>query len=327
MDYAGLHELARTVGVTRQFFSAESLSGGSGVVSSLLVAAMAIEAGLATTVLCCQGIDWGSERRGNVGQPHAEMRMKAAFEIPFGWYPQVVHFAGMARRHMELYGTTERQLGEVAVTFRRHARMSDNAIYRKPLALDEYLAASYLAEPFRGLDCCLVNDGAAAFVVTSRERARDLAKPPAVVLGVGQGVAPEGEFSTLRSDYLATAAIHAAPKAFTMAGIAPSDVDFVQLYDNFTAMVIVQLEDLGFCKRGEGGPFVEGGRIALGGELPVNTAGGMLSQAFMFSANLVVEAVRQLRGECGERQIADAGVGLVTGYTGAQYAAAILGRA
>ncbi len=142
MDYAGPHELARTVGVREQFFSAQSLSGGSGLVSSLLVAALAIDAGLATTVLCCQGIDWGSERRGNVGQPHAEMRMKAALEIPFGWYPQVVHFAGMARRHMELYGTTERQLGEVAVTFRQNARRTENAIYRKPLEIGEYLGAA-----------------------------------------------------------------------------------------------------------------------------------------------------------------------------------------
>ncbi len=171
-----------------------------------------------------------------------------------------------------------------------------------------------------------MNDGAAAFVMTSAERARDLAKRSVVVLGVGQGVAPEGEFSTLRSDYLATPAVHAAPKAFAMAGLGPADVDFVELYDNFTAMVLIQLEDLGFCKRGEGGPFVEGGRIALDGDLPVNTAGGMLSQAFMFSANLVVEGVRQIRGECGERQLEGAEVGLVTGYTGSQYAAALLGR-
>jgi len=130
----------------------------------------------------------------------------------------------------------------------------------------------------------------------------------------------------LRADYLKTAAVHAAPKAYGMAGIAASDVDFVELYDNFTAMVLQQLEDLGFCGEGESGPFVENGRIEVGGALPVNTAGGMLSQAFVFSANLVVEAVRQLRGECVERQVADAKIGLVTGYTGAQYAAAVLGR-
>jgi acetyl-CoA acetyltransferase len=252
--------------------------------------------------------------------------MKAAFEIPFGWYPQIVHFAGMARRHMELYGTTEEQLGTVAVTFREHARRTENAVLQTPLSLDDYLAAPYVADPFRVADCCLVNDGAAAFVITAAERARDTAKRPVAVLGVGQGVLPDGEFSTLREDYLGTAARIAAPAAYAMAGIAPADADFVQLYDNFTAMVPVQLEDLGFCARGEGGPFVEGGRIAVGGALPVNTSGGMLSQAFLFSANFVVEAVRQLRGECGPRQVAGAEIGLVCGYTGAQYAVAVLGN-
>jgi acetyl-CoA acetyltransferase len=252
--------------------------------------------------------------------------MKAALEIPSGWYPQVVHFAGMARRHMELYGTTEAQLGAVAVAFRRHAALSGNAVATDPLTLERYLAEPYLAEPFRALDCCLVNDGAAAFVVTSVERASDLAAPPVIVLGVGQGVSPDGEFSTLRTDYLRTAAVHAAPKAYAMAGLSPRDVDFVELYDNFTSMVLQQLEDLGFCAEGESGRFVEAGRIEIGGELPVNTSGGMLSQAFVLGGNLVVEAVRQLRGGCGARQVRDAEVGLVGGYTGAQYAAAVLGR-
>jgi acetyl-CoA acetyltransferase len=326
LDYAPLHEFARNLGVRRQFFAAESFAAGAGVVSGMLVAAMAIETGAATTVLCCRGADWGSERRGNVGQPHAEMRMKAAFEIPFGWYPQVVHFAGMARRHMELYGTTERQLGTVAVTFRRHARSSGNAVATGPLTLEDYLAEPYLAAPLRALDCCLVNDGAAAFVMTSVERARDLRRRPVIVLGVGQGISPDGEFSTLRREYLETAAIHAAPKAYAMAGVGAKDIDFVELYDNFTSMVLQQLEDLGFCGKGESGPFVESQGIGIGERLPVNTSGGMLSQAFVFSGNLVVEGVRQLRGECGERQVEAARLGLVTGYTGAQYAAAVLGR-
>src|SRR5437762_8345538 len=159
--YAELHELARDLGMRGQFHAASCFHSGTAVVAAPLEAALAIEGGLAHTVLCCQGVAWGSERRGNVGQPHAAMRMKAAFEIPFGWYPQVVHFAGMARRHMELYGTTERQLGTVAVAFRRHARLSDNAVMTDPLTLEDYLAEPHLAEPFRTLDCCLVNDGAA----------------------------------------------------------------------------------------------------------------------------------------------------------------------
>src|SRR2546425_222637 len=205
--YAELHELARDLGIRGQFHAASCFHSGTAVVAAPLEAALAIEAGLAHTVLCCQGVAWGSERRGNVGQPHAEMRMKAAFEIPFGWYPQVVHFAGMARRHMELYGPTEAQLG--------------------------------------------------------------------------------------------AAAVESAPRAFAMAGIAPHDVDFVALYDNFTALVIQQLEDMGFCGRGEGGPFVEGGRIELGGGLPVNPSGGQLAQAFVFSMNHLLQALHPLPRAAG----------------------------
>jgi acetyl-CoA acetyltransferase len=254
------------------------------------------------------------------------MRMKAMFEVPFGWYPQIVHFAGMARRHMELYGTTEDHLGAVAIASRKHASLCDNAILRTPLTLDEYRGLKLIADPFRAADCCLVNDGAAAFIMTSVERAGDLRKPGVLVLGAGQGVAKGGEFSTLRPDYLATAAVQSGPRAFTEAGVRPSDVDFVQLYDNFTSLVIQQLEDLGFCRRGEGGSFVASGRIELGGGLPFNTSGGQLAQAYLMSANLMVEAVRQLRGECGARQVTKARIGLVTGYTGGEHATVILGR-
>lgn len=325
VDYAGVQELARNLGIDGRFFSAESLHGGAAVVSAPLVARLAIEAGLATTVLCAQAIVWGSERPGHVGLPHAAMQMKANFEIPFGWYPQIVHFAGMARRHMELYGTTEDQLAAVAIACRKHAALCDNAILNAPLSLAAYRAATLIADPFRAADCCLVNDGAAAFIMTSAARARDLAKPPVRVLGAAQGMLRGGEFSTLRPEYLCTGAVHSGPGALAQAGARPDDIDFVQIYDNFTSMVIEQLEDLGFCKKGEGGPFVEGGRIELGGALPVNTAGGQLAQAFVLSANLVVEAVRQLRGECGQRQVVDAQLGLVTGYTGAEHATLILG--
>jgi acetyl-CoA acetyltransferase len=324
-EYGARHELARNLGVPGEFFSASSMAGGAGTVSSVLLAQLAVDAGLAHTVLCVQAIAWGSERKDNIGLPHAAIRMKAMFEIPFGWYPQIVHFAGMARRHMELYGTTEEQLAAVAMACRKHAALSDNAILQTPLTLEEYRRAKLIADPFRAADCCLVNDGAAAFIVTSRTRARDLAKRPVPVLAATQGVVAGGEFSSLRPEYLCTAAIRSGPRAFTQAGVKPTDVDFAQIYDNFTLMVIEQLEDLDFCAKGEGGPFVANGRIELGGELPVNTSGGQLAQSFMLSGNLMVEAVRQLRGECGPRQVADAKVGLVTGYAGAEHATVILG--
>src|SRR5262249_23102595 len=224
VDYAGVHELARHLGINGDFFCAEALHGGAAVVSAPLVARLAIEAGLAHTLLCVQGIIWGSDRPGNVGLPHAAMRMKASFEIPFGWYPQIVHFAGMARRHMELYGTTEEQLAAVAIACRKHAALCDNAILRAPLALDDYRHASLLADPFRAADCCLVNDGAAAFIMTSVERARDLPNPAVRVLAATQGILRGGEFSSLRPDYLCTGAIHSGPKAFAQAGVRHADI-------------------------------------------------------------------------------------------------------
>jgi acetyl-CoA acetyltransferase len=196
----------------------------------------------------------------------------------------------------------------------------------KPLTLEDYLASPYLAEPYRAHDCCVVNDGAAAFVMTSRERARDLRRRPVDVLGVGLGILPMGEYSSLREDYLCTAAVHSAPAAFAMAGVEPRDVDFASLYDNFTGMVLQALEDLGFCRPGEAGDFVADGRIELGGELPLSTAGGQLAGAFLFGSNLVTEAVKQLRGDCGARQVQGAEVGLVAGYAGAEHATLLLGR-
>jgi acetyl-CoA acetyltransferase len=327
-SYEELHAFARGLGVRRQYHHSTAGHGGAGVVAAPLHAALALDADLASTVVCVMGVDWGTKRRGDVGRPHAEMPNKASFEIPFGWYPQVVHFAGMARRYMHLYDATEEQLGAVAVAMRKHAGLNPAALlHDKPLTLDDYLAAPYLAEPFRVADCCLVNDGAAAFVMTSAERARDCRAAPVVMLGVGTGVAPEGEYSALRADYLATPATHAGPRAFEMAGLGPHDVNFLQCYDNFTSTVLLQLEDLGFCARGEAGLFAASGEIELGGALPVNTAGGQLAESFCLGASLVTEAVRQLRGACGPRQVSEAEVGLVGGYTGAQYAALLLGRA
>src|SRR3989475_10171619 len=292
--YAELHELARELGLRRQFFNAAGYSGGAAVASAPLLAALAIEADLATAVLCVRGLAWGTERQGNVGQLHAEMPTQGSFEIPFGWYPQIVYFAGMARRHMELYGTTEAQLGEIAVAFRRHAALSENALLGdKPLTLEQYLAEPYLAEPFRASDCCLVNDGAGAFVMTSLERARDLRQPPVAVLGVGAGVSEEGEYASLRTDYLATAAVHSAPPACARTGFEPADADVVTRSANFTSMVIQQLEDMGFCGRGEGGPFVAGGRIPLGGALPLEPRGGAPGPAPLLSLDKPWRSGRQ----------------------------------
>src|SRR3989442_1445186 len=232
-----------------------------------------------------------------------------------------------ARRHGALWGAAGARPGGAGAASRRRAARGETALLGdNPPPLEQSPAGPSLAEPFRAADCCLVNDGAGAFVMTAAERARDLRQPPVTVLGVGAGVSEEGEYASLRTDYLATAAVHSAPRAFAMAGLKPADIDFVTLYDNFTSMVIQQLEDMGFCGRGEGGPFVGAGRIALGGALPVNPSGGQLAQAFMLSMNNLCESVRPLRGAAGPRAGEDAEGGPGAGHSGSEHATLLLGR-
>lgn len=216
-----------------------------------------------------------------------------------------------ASRHMALYGTTSEQLAEVAVACRRHASMNPNAVMREPITIGDHQASRFIVEPLRLLDCCLISDGGVCVLVTSPKRARDLAKPPVLISGMGQAYTsqtigkPDWWYVPHQADALR--------RAFEMAEVTTDDIDVAQLYDNFTISVLLWLEHAGFCGVGESGPFVEGGRIQLGGELPVNTAGGNLSESYMEGWLHVVEGVRQVRGECGERQVPDALTCLVTG--------------
>jgi acetyl-CoA acetyltransferase len=293
-------------------------------------AALAIRAGLARTIVNVFSVAWATQRTemvGGPGQMHAEELFKQSLEVPFGWFPQPVYFASVARRHMQEYGTTEAQLGAIAVACRRHANLTPAAVMRaKPLSLEAYLASPMIADPFRKEDCCLISDGGGAFVMTSSERARDLRKPAVTVAGVGLGNSRTGVHWAEQGDFTSTPQVFAAPVAFEMAGIARADVDVLTCYDPFTIVSLMQIEDMGFCPKGEGGRFVEGTTLHFdGGVLPYNTHGGMLSHAYVLGIAHVVEVVRQLRGEAAA-QVADARVGIYGGYTGPQAATLILKR-
>ncbi len=295
------------------------------------VAARALAAGRARVLVNVFSVAFATQRSEMVGGPgqfHAEERFKANLEIPFGWFPQPVYFATIARRHMAEFGTTEAQLGAIAVACRRHANLHPGAVmHDKPLSLDDYLSRPMLVDPLRVEDCCLISDGGGAYVMTSPERARDLAKPPVLVAGVGEGHSDTGLFWSQQPDFTSTPQVFSAPAAFAMAGITPRDVDVLTLYDPFTIAALMQIEDMGFCGKGEGGPFVEGAALHHdGGVLPYNPHGGLLSHAYVLGIAHVVELVRQLRGEAAA-QVPDARVGVYGGYTGAMASTLVLGRA
>ncbi|MCP5070034.1 MAG: transporter, partial [bacterium] len=294
--------------------------GGAAPVASLRVAGAAVQQGLADYVLIPAGWNGysGSRARQTVAEDVSSLPGGAIardFYLPFGFTAPPQWYSVMARRHMHEFGTRPEQLGCIAVAMRKHAQRNPNAVMKgRAMTLEDYMASPMLADPYRLFDCCLETDGAAAVVVTTPERARDLGKEPVFIMGAASGQPRPADEITNRKDSFQTGLSLAAPEAFGRAGVSPGDVDFAQIYDCFTFEVLQQLEEAGFCKRGEGGAFVEGGRIELGGELPVNTHGGLLSEAHVLGMNHIVEAVRQLRGDAGERQVADAEIGVVTGW-------------
>ena len=325
MHGARADEVGAAIGVRDRRFSAQSSIAGAGVLAALQLAELAIDAGLADVVVSYYGISLSTQ----VGGPynvHAEDPAKAALEMPFGFFGQPVYFAALAQRYAHEYGLTAEQLGAVPIAQRAFARRTPGALKQEPLDLDGYLADHVVADPLRRLDCCLINDCAAAFVVTSLERARDLRQPAIVVAGTGFGTKPvtEAGYFTQNPQYLEMASVESGRRAFAAAKLTPADVDIAEIYDCFTMSVILQLEDLGFAKKGEGAQFVASGAIGPNGSLPTNTHGGLLSQSYTVGAGHVVEAVRQLRGERGDGQIDGAEVAVVTGLGAMDHATAIL---
>lgn len=238
------------------------------------------------------------------------------FEAPYGLPMPIGYYALSAARHMHQYGTTSEQLAEIAVAARKWAQLNPKAWSRDPLTVEDVLASRLLAEPLHRLDCCLVTDGGGAIVMTTESRARDAVKRPIRVLGAGEGQM-HWHVAQMPDLTVSPAAI-SGREAFAMAGITPADVDVLEPYDSFTITVLLALEDLGFCAKGEGGAFVEGGRLAPGGDLPAMTSGGGLSYNHPGALGilLLVEAVRQLRGEAGDRQVPDAEIAVAHGSGG-----------
>lgn len=292
------------------------------------LAAQAIAAGEARHVLNVFPVAWATQRgsmTGGPGETHAAQPLKQNLEVPFGWFPQPVYFATIMRRHMLEFGTTEEQFGAIALACRRHANLHPGAVmYEKKMTLDDYLASPLLADPLRMFDSCLISDGGAAYVTTSLERARDLARPPAVVAGVGEGHAASGGHWSQQRDFTSTPQVFSAPRAFAMAGIEPADVDVLTVYDPFTVVSMMQIEDMGFCEKGAVGSFVEGDSLHHdGGKLPFNTHGGLLSHAYVLGIAHVVEVVKQLRGTA-PAQVPGCEIGVYGGYTGGMASTLVL---
>jgi acetyl-CoA acetyltransferase len=295
----------------RPRYSDATMMGGSSFISHLLHATAALEAGLCEVALITYASTQLSEGgfRGVSDPPNP-------YETPYGPRYPVSMYALAASRHMHEYGTTRKQLAEVAVAAREWAKLNPKAFMRDDLTVEDVLASRMVSSPLSILDCCLVTDGGGALLVTSSERAKDLRKPPVYLLGAGD--AHWHRNISQMPDLTVTAAADSGRRAYEMAGVGPQDVALAMLYDAFTINPILFLEDLGFCKKGEGGAFVEGGRIAPGGEVAVNTNGGGLSYNHpgMYGLLLLIEAVRQLRGECGERQVEGVDVALAHGNGG-----------
>lgn len=314
----------------RSTYSNTSANGGATSCEMVAHAAAAIHAGFCNNVLIVTAdkLMTGLTRDQAVSAL-AENAGHPQYERPFG--PLIpAMYALAANRHMHEYGTTPEQLAEVAVTMRRHAGLNPNAQARDPITIDDVLNSKMIATPLHMLDCSLVSDGGGALVVSRADAARDMRRRPVELLGAGEGHLNEHIHQA--PSLTTTGARISGARAFDMAGLTPREMDFAMLYDCFTITALLQLEDLGFCKAGEGGPFVANGGIGLGGRLPVNTHGGLLSHGHPGRPGgifHIIEAVRQLRGECGDRQVEAASLGLVHGNGGilSTHSTLILGRA
>jgi acetyl-CoA acetyltransferase len=310
-------QIAEYLGIRPRYTDSTTV-GGSSFVIHVEHAAAAIQAGLIDVALITHGQSGHSDRRRpGAGRPPLDPWFPAAqFEMPYHVGGPATVYALACMRHMHEYGTTHEQLAEIAVATRKWAMLNPKAMMRDPITIDDVLSSRWITYPFPLLDCCLVTDAGGAVVVTGARRAKACRKQPVLVLGSGEATTHQ----TIASmpDLTDTPASISGPLAFEMAGVRPQEIDVTEVYDSFTYTALVTLEALGFCKKGEGGPFVSGQRTAPGGEFPLNTNGGGLSYTHpgMYGIFLLIEAVRQLRGECGDRQVSGARLACVNGTGG-----------
>lgn len=301
-------------------FSTTLTNGGASQVMGVALAAMAIDAGLASCIVVGYGRDnWSRVHATKESHLLSSGRPQQMYGVEFGpeigYYGAIAAHAFGATRHMHDYGTTRDQFGAISVAFREHALRNPDAVMKKPLTLEDYHAGRMIVSPFGLFDCSLQTDAAGAVVVTSTERAKDLRQRPVLIKGFGTHNNLSGWQNNHNLTH--TGAIEAGRTAYAMAGLGPEDMDFAQIYDCFTYMVLVQLEDYGFCKKGEGGEFVASGALRLDGAMPTNTSGGQLSEAHVEGMLQIVEGVRQLQGKYGpDRQVPDAEIGLISGHGG-----------
>jgi acetyl-CoA acetyltransferase len=329
-DYQMPAAVAEYLGIDHRFIDG-TMTGGSSFEYHVQHAAAAIREELCDTVLITYGSDFLSTMGRSLGTGAMRDTKRIAgptqFEAPFG-NTLVGAYAMAARRHMHEYGTTSEQLAQIAVGVREFAGLNPDAMYRDPISVEDVIGSRLIADPLHLLDCCVVSDGGGAVIMTTAERASDLRQPPVYVLGAA---AAQTHWNISQMpDFTTTAAAQCGPEALARAGIKPGDVDTVQLYDSFTITVLLLIEDLGFCKKGEGGAFVAEGHLRRGGRLPLNTDGGGLSSSHsgMRGIFLLIEATRQLRGQGGAAQVPDCNIALACGSGGmlSCIGAVVLGR-
>jgi acetyl-CoA acetyltransferase len=327
-------DVARTLGIPELTFFSRTPHGGGAVGATILQAAMAVATGVANVVVCYRAMNERSGRRFGAGLHRARGAASSeaaglGWYLPFGLVTPASWVAMFATRYMHEFGATSEDFGRVAVTARRHAATNPAAwFYRRPITLADHQASRWIVEPLRLLDCCQESDGAVAVVVVSAARARDLRQPPVVVRAVAQGSGPDQHMMTSYYRESITGLPEmglVARQLWRMSDLAPSDIGTAILYDHFSPFVLVQLEELGFCARGEAKDFVRDGHLELDGRLPINPHGGQLGEAYIHGMNGVTEAVRQIRG-VAENQIAGVQHVLVTGGTGVPTSGLILGR-